>query len=78
MGVSPYFLGAEIKTTTEHTTLTERYTTGTEQRNAMRALLAEGVSSEGSLVYSDDYDATARNAVRAIFVNAPTVVLLWC
>ena len=26
VGVSPYFLGAEIKTTTEHTTLTERYT----------------------------------------------------
>ena len=30
VGVSPYFLGAEIKTTTEHTTLTERYTKSPE------------------------------------------------
>ena len=29
VGVSPYFLGAEIKTTTEHTTLTEIVTEGT-------------------------------------------------
>ena len=30
VGVSPYFLGAEIKTTTENTTLTERYTKSPE------------------------------------------------
>ena len=74
VGVSPYFLGAEIKTTTEHTTLTERYTTGTRTLdatsvtfNASTVNQAEGVSSDGgSLVYSDDYDATARNAVRDI------------
>ena len=72
--VSPYFLGAEIKTTTEHTTLTERYTTGTRTLDATDVTFtastvnqAEGVSSDGgSLVYSDDYDATARNAVRDI------------
>ena len=29
VGVSPYFLGAEIKTTTENTTLTEMVTEGT-------------------------------------------------
>ena len=29
VGVSPYFLGAKIKTTTENTTLTEIYTEGT-------------------------------------------------
>ena len=34
VGVSPYFLGAEIKTTTEHTTLTERYTTVTRTLDA--------------------------------------------
>ena len=34
VGVSPYFLGAEIKTTTENTTLTERYTTGTRTLDA--------------------------------------------
>ena len=74
VGVSPYFLGAEIKTTTEHTTLTERYTTGTRTLDATDVTFtastvnqAEGVSSDGgSLVYSDDYDATARNAVRDI------------
>ena len=72
--MSPYFLGAEIKTTTEHTTLTERYTTGTRTLDATDVTFtastvnqAEGVSSDGgSLVYSDDYDATARNAVRDI------------
>ena len=72
--MSPYFLGAEIKTTTEHTTLTERYTTGTRTLDATDVTFtastvnqAEGVSSDGgSLIYSDDYDATARNAVRDI------------
>ena len=34
VGVSPYFLGAEIKTTTENTTLTEIYTEGTRNLEA--------------------------------------------
>ena len=57
VGVSPYFLGAEIKTTTENTTLTERYTTGTRTLDATDVTFtashvnrAEGVSSDGSWV----------------------------
>ena len=73
VGVSPYFLGAEIKTTTEHTTLTERYTTGTRTLDATDVTFtashvnrAEGVSSDGSWVYSSGYNDMAINAVRDI------------
>ena len=41
--MSPYFLGAEIRTTTENTTLTERYTEGT------RTLEATSVTLSGEL-----------------------------
>ena len=73
VGVSPYFLGAEIKTTTENTTLTERYTTGTRTLDATDVTFtashvnrAEGVSSDGSWVYSSGYNDMAINAVRDI------------
>ena len=70
VGVSPYFLGAEIKTTTEHTTLTERYTTGTRTLEATNVAFTasttdqvEGVSSGGSFVYNSDYGNRAISAV---------------
>ena len=70
MGVSPYFLGAEIKTTTENTTLTERYTEGTRNLitidvafTASTVNPAEGISGD-NLSYG--YDAIAINAVRDV------------
>ena len=66
VGVSPYFLGAEIKTTTEHTTLTERYTTVTRNLDATSVALtasstdqAEGITTSTQRVYNDDYDNLA-------------------
>ena len=62
VGVSPYFLGAEIKITTENTTLTEEYTEGTRNLEATSVTLTasttdqvEGVDSGGSHLYSSDY-----------------------
>ena len=70
VGVSPYFLGAEIKTTTEHTTLTEEYTEGTRNLEATSVTLTasttdqvEGVDSGGSHLYSSDYGNRAISAV---------------
>ena len=71
VGVSPYFLGAKIKTTTENTTLTERYRERTRTLSAGVTYDAsftnrpEGIDSADSSnkIYSDDYDATAINAV---------------
>ena len=70
VGVSPYFLGAEIKTTTENTTLTERYTEGTRNLEATSVTLTasttdqvEGVDSGGSHLYSSDYGNRAISAV---------------
>ena len=70
VGVSPYFLGAEIKTTTENTTLTEIYTEGTRNLEATSVTLTasttdqvEGVSSGGSFVYNSDYGNRAISAV---------------
>ena len=40
VGVSPYFLGAKIKTTTENTTLTEIYTEGTRNLEATSVTLS--------------------------------------
>ena len=77
VGVSPYFLGAEIKTTTENTTLTERYTEGT--RNLIISVTftasttdqAEGQrSDDGSTVYSSDYDNIAMSAVLEVCEDA--------
>ena len=74
MGVSPYFLGAEIKTTTENTTLTEIYTEGTRNlegtnvaftastTDQVRALKQDG----GHLLYNSDYDNIAISAVEDI------------
>ena len=63
VGVSPYFLGAKIKTTTENTTLTEMVTEGT--RNLIDTEVtfaasttdqAEGITTGvGQRVYSSDY-----------------------
>ena len=70
VGVSPYFLGAEIKTTTEHTTLTEIYTEGTRNLEATNVAFTasttdqvEGVSGDGSFVYNSDYGNRAISAV---------------
>ena len=70
VGVSPYFLGAEIKTTTEHTTLTEIVTEGTRNLEATSVAFTasttdqvEGVSGDGSFVYNSDYGNRAISAV---------------
>ena len=44
VGVSPYFLGAKIKTTIEHTTLTERYTEGTRSLGCYKRSIQRGTS----------------------------------
>ena len=76
VGVSPYFLGAEIKTTTEHTTLTERYTTVTRNLDATSVALtasstdqAEGITTSTQRVYNDDYDNLAISAVLDVCRN---------
>ena len=74
VGLSPYFLGAEIKTTTENTTLTEIYTEGTRTLDATNVAFtasttdqAEGQrSDDGTTVYSSDYDNIAISAVEGI------------
>ena len=74
VGVSPYFLGAEIKTTTEHTTLTERYTTVTRTLDATNigeltvstTDQAEGANNSGMPFYSSDYGNRAISAVEDI------------
>ena len=79
VGVSPYFLGAEIKTTTEHTTLTERYTTVTRNLDATSVALtasstdqAEGITTSTQRVYNDDYDNLAISAVLDVCRNNGT------
>ena len=70
MGVSPYFLGAEIKTTTENTTLTERYTEGTRNlitTDVFTASTTDQVRTHhngGHLLYNSDYDNIAISAGR--------------
>ena len=73
VGVSPYFLGAEIKTTTENTTLTEIYTEGTRNLEATSVTLAasttdraEGANDAGVPFYSSDYGNRAISAVEDI------------
>ena len=73
VGVSPYFLGAEIKTTTENTTLTEIYTEGTRTLEATNVTLAasttdraEGADDGGVPFYSSDYGNRAISAVEDI------------
>ena len=78
VGVSPYFLGAKIKTTTENTTLTEMVTEGT--RNLIDTEVtfaasttdqAEGITSGvGQRVYSSDYDNIAMSAVLEVCEDA--------
>ena len=72
VGVSPYFLGAEIKTTTENTTLTERYTEGTRNlitTDVFTASTTDQVRTHhngGHLLYNSDYDNIAISAVEDI------------
>ena len=69
-GVSPYFLGAKIKTTIEHTTLTERYTEGKRTLKGRREVFSgelAGASAElqeldGTVSSSDVIDTFAINA----------------
>ena len=73
IGVSPYFLGAEIKTTTEHTTLTEITTELTRTLDPTNAVLTASttdrverlysVDSDNTYDYNDSQDATAISAV---------------
>ena len=73
IGVSPYFLGAEIKTTTEHTTLTEITTELTRTLDPTNAVLTASttdrverlyyVDSDPTFDYNDSQDATAISAV---------------
>ncbi len=77
IGVSPYFLGAEIKTTTEHTTLTETATelTRTLDSTSVAPLNRDDVTTtdrvetsryvgmETTFDYNDSQDATAISAV---------------
>ena len=70
VGVSPYFLGAKIKTTTENTTLTERYR---ERTRTLSAGVTYDVSTTDrvqvlgptneALPSSDHYDNLVRDAV---------------
>ena len=78
VGVSPYFLGAEIKTTTEHTTLTEIVTEGTRNLlittdvfTASTTDQAEGITiGTAQRVYSSDYDNIAMSAVLEVCEGA--------
>ena len=74
IGVSPYFLGAEIKTTTEHTTLTEITTELTRTLDPTNAVLTASTTdrverpvyvgeTDNTYDYSDSQDATAISAV---------------
>ena len=72
IGVSPYFLGAEIKTTTEHTTLTEVATeltrTFVSTNDVLTASTTDQVEvfvgeTDNTYDYSDSQDATAISAV---------------
>ena len=71
VGVSPYFLGAEIKTTTEHTTLTERYTTGTRTLDATIELFS-GEIAKASVEFrsSEDGDITSDATIDTFAINA--------
>ena len=72
VGVSPYFLGAEIRTTTENTTLTERYRERTRTLSAgvtydvSTTDQAEGADDSGVPFYSSDYGNRAISAVEDI------------
>ncbi len=73
IGVSPFYLGAKIKTTTENTTLTEyiRKTSitttfsasTTDNVSSGETAGAEGLANGGALSYSSNYDAIAIAAV---------------
>ena len=71
VGVSPYFLGAEIKTTTEHTTLTEIVTEGTRNLEATSVAFTASTTdrvqvlgpTNEALPSSDHYDNLVRDAV---------------
>ena len=70
VGVSPYFLGAEIKTTTEHTTLTEIVTEGTRNLEATSVSIhckhyrsSRGRLAVRAFVYNSDYGNRAISAV---------------
>ena len=79
VGVSPYFLGAKIKTTTENTTLTEIVTEGTRNLEATSVTLsgelavasAEFVDSvDGAISTSDAINTFAINAVLDVCEDA--------
>ena len=82
VGVSPYFLGAEIKTTTENTTLTERYRERTRTLSAgvtydvSTTDQAEGADDSGVPFYSSDYGNRAISAERIFVKMVTTMVLL--
>ncbi len=80
IGVSPFYLGAKIKTTTENTTLTEIVTETTRTLTSTRAFSAsttdnvpsdttagaELLNTSGKLIYSSNHDKTAIKAVEDI------------
>ena len=71
VGVSPYFLGAKIKTTTENTTLTERYTEGTRTLDTTSELFS-GEIAKASVEFrsSEDGDITSDATIDTFAINA--------
>ena len=71
VGVSPYFLGAEIKTTTENTTLTEIYTEGTRTlEDTSVTLSGELAVASAEFVDSVDGAISTSDAINTFAINA--------
>ena len=71
VGVSPYFLGAKIKTTTENTTLTERYTEGTRTLDTTSELFSgELAVASAEFVDSVDGAISTSDAINTFVINA--------
>ena len=77
VGVSPYFLGAKIKTTTENTTLTEIVTEGTRNLEATSVTLS-GELAVASVELQDGGDGSILPTSDAINTFAITAVLEVC
>ena len=70
VGVSPYFLGAKIKTTIEHTTLTERYTEGTRSRGAIREVFSGELADASAELQELDGTVSSSDAINIAAIDA--------
>ena len=69
VGGDPYFLGAKIKTTTEHTTLTERYTTTTRTLEATNVTLS-GELAAASAELQGGGNILSSDAINTVVIDA--------